>query len=172
MKPMPIRKKMAVITIVLWGLSILGFVNHYSPLYEGAFIRSAIAMTALWLAWPEIVRFPRWLFIAVPLIMIVAVFQPRILLAAVPLLLLYGFLIPKPKKRPKSSNAVQKRHGSPLGNRSSKSSPSGNRSPRFHNAGAGCPGFHNEGTGRPGFTMREPVAQVFTMREPVVQVSQ
>lgn len=98
MKPMPIRVKAGIIAIVLWGLSLAGLVKGFSPLYEGAFVRSAVVMTLLWLAWPELVRLPRWLFIVIPIVLIIAAFQPRILFVMIPLLLLYGFLIPKPKK--------------------------------------------------------------------------
>ena len=99
MTPQPIRVRSGIIAIVLWILSFLGWRYGYSPLYEGAFVRSAVVMSLLWLAWPELVRLPRWLFIIVPFILIIAAFQPRILLVLIPVLLLYGFLIPKPKKR-------------------------------------------------------------------------
>ncbi len=98
MKPVPIRLRIGLITILFWILSLIGWIYGFDPLYQGAFIRTAIVMTALWMAWPELAALPRWLYLAIPITLIAGAFRPQILLFLIPALLLYGFLRPKPKK--------------------------------------------------------------------------
>ena len=68
---MPLRTRAGWITVVLWIAT---------------------------LAWPQLCRLPRWLYISVPIVGLAASVVPRILFVLIPLLLLYGFLRPKPRK--------------------------------------------------------------------------
>lgn len=86
------------ITVVLWAGTFLGWIGGADPLFMGAFLRTAVVMTLLWFAWPQLARLPRWIFFAVPAACIAAAFNPRILLVLIPALLLYGVLRPAPKK--------------------------------------------------------------------------
>ena len=53
-----------------------------------------------WLAWPQAVRLPRWLLIALPLCAVVLVFRPRYFLVAMPVVLALAvalaLLMPRP----------------------------------------------------------------------------
>lgn len=53
-----------------------------------------------WLAWPQAVRLPRWLLIALPLFALVLVFRPRYFLVAIPLVLALSVAISLLMRRP------------------------------------------------------------------------
>ncbi|MGI5832464.1 MAG: hypothetical protein ACOX6D_08045 [Thermoguttaceae bacterium] len=95
---MPRRTRAGWITVVLWIVSLIALAHGASEMLLGAFVRPAVVMTFLWLAWPQLVRFPRWLCVTVPIVALAAAFQPRILIVLIPGLLLYGFVRVKPKK--------------------------------------------------------------------------
>ncbi len=95
---MPMRAKAGWITVVLWLGTLVALAYGGDELTLGAFLRTAVVMTLLYLAWPQLERLPRWLYFSVPAAGLIAAFQPRLLILLVPPLLLYGFIRPKPKK--------------------------------------------------------------------------
>ncbi|MBO7726166.1 MAG: hypothetical protein J6S40_06820 [Thermoguttaceae bacterium] len=95
---MPLRTRAGWITVVLWIATLAALAFDCDELTLGAFLRTAVCMTLLWLAWPQLCRLPRWLYISVPIVGLAASVVPRILFVLIPLLLLYGFLRPKPRK--------------------------------------------------------------------------
>ena len=97
---MPIRKRAGLITIVLWAAALICWLQGAGQLWEGALLRTAVVMTLLWSAWPQLVRLPRWIFFAVPLTCIAAALRPRILVVLVPLFLICGILRSKPHNHP------------------------------------------------------------------------
>lgn len=94
---MDTRTKLGWITTVLAFLTAFGFLRPLDPMTQGALIRSLIECAALYLAWPELTRLPKWVWVAVPVVVIVGAFRPQILLYALPLLLFVLYL--RPKKR-------------------------------------------------------------------------
>ena len=97
-RPMAMRDKIGLIALVLAALACYSKFRGSDPLYLAAYVRSAIIMGILWMAWPELVLLPRWIYISLPILLIVGAFRPHLLLIFVPLILLYWFLVPKPKK--------------------------------------------------------------------------
>lgn len=95
---MPIRAKAGWIAVILWIGTLAAAVYGRDELTLGAFLRTAIFMTVFWMAWPQLSRLPRWLFISVPAAGLIAALVPRLLFVLIPLLLLYGFIRPKPRK--------------------------------------------------------------------------
>ncbi|MBQ3387830.1 MAG: hypothetical protein IJG60_01290 [Thermoguttaceae bacterium] len=96
---MPLRSRAGWITVLFWIASLAAIVYGADELTLGAFLRTAVVMSLLWLAWPQLARMPRWLCVTVPAAALVAAFQPRVLFVLIPGLLLYGFVRPKPKKK-------------------------------------------------------------------------
>ncbi|MDO4587531.1 MAG: hypothetical protein Q4C95_09575 [Planctomycetia bacterium] len=100
------RTKIGLITIVLFIGILIGAWRSYQngtsddPISE-ACNRIGIMMFILWVAWPELVRLPRWFYISIPIIMAIAAWRPMILIYACPLLLLYWFLLPNKKSKKK-----------------------------------------------------------------------
>lgn len=95
---MPLRARAGWIAVILWIAALAALALGCDELTVGAFLRTAVCMSLLWLAWPQLSRLPRWLYVSVLVVGLAASIVPRVLLLLIPLLLLYGFLRPKPKK--------------------------------------------------------------------------
>lgn len=93
------RSKLGWITVVLAILTVVGCVRPFDPMTQGALVRTLIEVAALYLAWPELVQLPKWIWCAIPVVVIVGAFRPQILLAAIPLFLLILYLMPKKRKK-------------------------------------------------------------------------
>lgn len=88
------RPTVAAIAVVLW----LGAAYFWrfpaaeddpvAASLEGACVRLGIVMTALWLALPQLERYPVWILLVALIVVIVAVLaaKPRLLAVAVPIL--------------------------------------------------------------------------------------
>jgi hypothetical protein len=77
--------------------------------WQAACGRMGLLLGLLWLAWPQAVRLPRWLLIAVPLAALVLVLRPRYFLFAIPLVIVLAIavsmLMPRPAaRRPAARN--------------------------------------------------------------------
>lgn len=101
---MAMRTKIGVIALILGLLALVAWLRESDPILLAAYIRTAIVMGVLWMAWPELVLLPRWIYISLPILLILGAFRPQILFFAVPGLLLYWFLVPKPKKGDRAAN--------------------------------------------------------------------
>lgn len=70
--------------------------------WQAACGRMGLLLGLLWLAWPQAVRLPRWLLIAVPLAAMVLVLRPKYFLFAVPMVVLVAvavsMLMPRPAR--------------------------------------------------------------------------
>lgn len=101
---MAMRTKIGLIALVLALLALAAWLRGSDPILLAAYVRTAIVMGVLWMAWPELTLLPRWIYISLPILLILGAFRPQILFFAVPGLLLYWFLVPKPKKGDRGEN--------------------------------------------------------------------
>jgi hypothetical protein len=68
--------------------------------------RMGLLLAVWWMAWPQVIRLPRWLLIAVPMLVVVLVLRPRYFLVAIPLVVALALLMPRsaarrtPQRRP------------------------------------------------------------------------
>ena len=87
---------------VACGLQYLAHVESVKPI--AVCVRVGLPMFFLWLAWPDIAAFPRWVLQAtVPTVILVAIY-PKLLFIIFPVVLLMMFLQPKKtqgKNKPK-----------------------------------------------------------------------
>ena len=105
-KEMSMRTKIGWITIALF-LGIAYGMYRYITFRDATFLefnRPGILMLILWIAWPELETLPRWMFLTLPVVTLVAAFRPQILIVVLPLTLLYLFLRPKPQKKSESKD--------------------------------------------------------------------
>jgi hypothetical protein len=92
----------AIVLLVLWAITCL-----YSPLAEYkptamVGLRVAILLAVFWLAWPDLVRQPRWVWLALPIGLLVVIFARGVLILALPALsgALAVFLVYRRLRRP------------------------------------------------------------------------
>ena len=85
-----------VITGVIYGLYYTAQIE--SVKLSAPFMRIGLPLFFLWLAWPDLATFPKWVFHAsVPTVILVAIY-PKLLCFIVPVVILLMFLQPKLKK--------------------------------------------------------------------------
>ena len=89
------RSRQGWITLILGVLTAAGALRSFDPMVQGALVRTFIEALALYLAWPELVRLPKWIWTAIPVVIIVGAFRPQFLIFAIPALLLVIYLTPK-----------------------------------------------------------------------------
>jgi hypothetical protein len=65
---------------------------------EAASWRIGGCLAVLWLAYPDLRNIPRWLWIALPVLIFVLAKWPRLFLLIIPLLILYALLRPRLSK--------------------------------------------------------------------------
>ena len=88
-----------VITGVIYGLHYFAFIESLKP--SAPFMRIGLPLFFLWLAWPDLAAFPKWVFHAsVPTVILVAIY-PKLLCFIVPVVMLMMFLQPKQAKKKK-----------------------------------------------------------------------
>ena len=61
---------------------------------ESACWRMGACLAALWLAYPDLRNMPPWIWIALPMLILVLVKWPRLFLILIPLLILYAIFRP------------------------------------------------------------------------------
>jgi hypothetical protein len=61
--------------------------------------RMGLLLVVWWMAWPQVIRLPRWLLLAVPLLVVVLVLRPRYFLVAIPLVVALALLMPRSASR-------------------------------------------------------------------------
>jgi len=57
--------------------------------------RMGLLLAVWWMAWPQVIRLPRWLLIAVPMLVVVLVLRPKYFLVAIPLVVALALLMPR-----------------------------------------------------------------------------
>ena len=72
------------------------------PMASATCLRMGIVLFALWLAYDDLRRIPRWLLVGLLVVIGMAVWQPRLLVAVIPILLAVAALRPRLSDRPKS----------------------------------------------------------------------
>jgi hypothetical protein len=77
--------------------------------WQAACWRMGLMLALWWLAWPQAVRLPRWLVVAVPLLVVVLVLRPKYFLVAIPLVLALAILMPRPPAAARTPQRRQKR---------------------------------------------------------------
>ena len=97
------RDKIGILAAVLLTIAGITYgLDSVKPM--AACMRIGLPMFFLWLAWPDLAAFPRWVFQAtVPTVILIAIY-PKLLFIIVPVVLLMMFLQPKTtpsKKKPK-----------------------------------------------------------------------
>jgi hypothetical protein len=65
---------------------------------EAACWRIGACLAVLWLAYPELLNFPRWIWIALPAMILVLAKWPRLFVLVIPLFILYMFIRPRLSK--------------------------------------------------------------------------
>lgn len=105
MKQFSVQDKLGLSSIVLLCIAAITYGLHYGGVPSvkpiAASLRLGLPLFFLWLAWPDIARFPRWILAAIiPTTIIVAIW-PRLLLIVIPLGLLLLFLQPQQRKTKK-----------------------------------------------------------------------
>ena len=90
------------IAAITYGLTYIVHFEAAKPLAVS--MRVGLPLFFLWLAWPDLAAFPRWVLQAsIPMVILVAI-RPQLLLIVIPLGLLMMFLQPKiksSKRKPK-----------------------------------------------------------------------
>ncbi|MCL2304564.1 MAG: hypothetical protein FWC43_04405 [Planctomycetaceae bacterium] len=93
----------AAILLVMAGVSYgLSYIAHDESIKPMAVsVRIGLPMFFLWLAWPDIAAFPRWMLQAsIPVTILVAIY-PQLLWFIIPAVLLMMFLQPKQARKKK-----------------------------------------------------------------------
>ena len=62
---------------------------------EAACWRMGGCLAVLWLAYPDLRNIPRWVWVALPVLILVVAKWPRLFLFIIPLLLLYALIRPR-----------------------------------------------------------------------------
>lgn len=75
--------------------------NQNLMLLQAACLKVGPVCLMLWLAWPELMRVPKWLYIVILGSLIVIAYRPWTILLAFPLLLAYSILHPRDKSEKK-----------------------------------------------------------------------
>ncbi|MDO5580363.1 MAG: hypothetical protein Q4G69_04470 [Planctomycetia bacterium] len=94
-RKIPVRTRIGIITIFFWIGMLAGYCSMWATGKTGVLNvcnRFGLIMLALWLAWPELERLPRWIFFALPFVIVVGVWRPILLIYLLPLLFLFWFL--------------------------------------------------------------------------------
>ena len=65
----------------------------------GAFVRVGAIMAVLWLAYPDVKRLPPWIWGTFPVLLVILAVRPRWLLVAVPLVIALAVLKPRIRLR-------------------------------------------------------------------------
>jgi len=86
-----------VITGVIYGLYGMGIIETLKS--SAPFMRIGLPLFFLWLAWPDLAAFPKWVFHAsIPTVILVAI-RPQLLYFIIPVVMLMMFLQPKQTKK-------------------------------------------------------------------------
>ena len=92
------------IAAVTYGMALF-HVGQVKPF--AASMKIGAPLFFLWLAWPDLAMFPRWVLQAtIPITLLVAIY-PKLLCFIVPLVFLMMFLQPKPPKASKSTQLTK-----------------------------------------------------------------
>jgi hypothetical protein len=81
------------VAAITYVLSYIGHVESVKPM--AASMRIGLPLFFLWLAWPDLAAFPRWVLQAsIPIVLLIAIY-PKLLFIIIPTVLLMMFLQPK-----------------------------------------------------------------------------
>lgn len=100
-KEPPTRKKVGWIALGMAVLVAYGFWSGEAGLLE--LNRMCVMMFLLWLAWPELERLPRWIFFAIPILVVLCAWRPQLLLFVGPALFFLWLLQPPKSRRSKKT---------------------------------------------------------------------
>lgn len=86
---------LAVVVLVLGALlSLLGSGDD-SQAWGAGLLRVGLALAALWLALPELMRFPRWMLISVAVLLVVLARWPKQFFVALAVAVAFAILRPR-----------------------------------------------------------------------------
>lgn len=87
----PIRTRIAFLTILVWLAVPYAYIQYLNdkPDYLSFCLRGGLVMFVFWLAWPEVEKLPKWLFLVLPLATVIAIWRPQLLLLAIPFYLAF-----------------------------------------------------------------------------------
>lgn len=102
-KELPLRTKLGWIVVGLTGLVIWGGIQFHRTGESGLLesVRVWLITIFLWLAWPELERLPRWLYLTIPIVAIACAWRPQLLFVVLPATVLILWLTPRSKKNRK-----------------------------------------------------------------------
>jgi hypothetical protein len=81
---------LGLVALGLFGFAAIACLSPSLASYQPAALvglRTALVLGAFWLAWPDLQRLPRWVWFALPIGLIAAVFARGVFIFAAPLLL-------------------------------------------------------------------------------------
>ncbi len=73
--------------------------NEFQAQLESACCRAGALAAVVWLAYTEIRRMPGWFWLALPVLAVILVKWPRYMLYAVPIVVVMAIFKPPPKRR-------------------------------------------------------------------------
>jgi len=95
------RHAIGVIAIALLGVGIFFLIwpprDSALQWLHGSSVRIGVVLLAVWLAWPEISRVPRWMYGLVTAGILIVMIQPKLVAFVVPALVVVWFLRPREK---------------------------------------------------------------------------
>lgn len=121
----PIRTRIALLTILVWLAIPYAWWQYKNgkPDYLSFCLRGGLVMSVFWLAWPEVEKLPKWIFLALPFAAIIAIWRPMLLIYLIPIYFIVKIInfvlfellapLPDPKKQQgknvKTSNKSEKK---------------------------------------------------------------
>ncbi|GAB6166093.1 hypothetical protein JCM19992_20930 [Thermostilla marina] len=69
--------------------------GNFQATLEAACWRGGSLAMVVWIGFYEIVRLPTWVLLAAPIVLVIAVYRPRLLLALIPVFLLIAIFRPR-----------------------------------------------------------------------------
>ncbi|MDR1269849.1 MAG: hypothetical protein LBK82_10020 [Planctomycetaceae bacterium] len=100
---LPIQKRLGIIATILLIIAVISvalWTNdpvHYRPI--AAIIRFSPILFLFWLAWSDLRRIPFWVWLVMPVVLILCAFKPALWFIVIPVAIFSLFIMPKKKKK-------------------------------------------------------------------------
>ncbi|MDR3197728.1 MAG: hypothetical protein LBU34_07645 [Planctomycetaceae bacterium] len=99
---LPFRKRLGIIATILLVVAVISAVLwtndpvHHRPITS--IIRLAPILFLFWLAWSDLQKIPFWVWLVMPVVLILCAFKPALWFIVIPIALFALFVMPKKKK--------------------------------------------------------------------------
>ncbi|MDR1964465.1 MAG: hypothetical protein LBQ50_11850 [Planctomycetaceae bacterium] len=100
---LPIRTRLGIIATVLLVVAVISFAlwtsdpRHHQPI--SAVIKFAPILFLFWLAWADLQQIPFWVWLVMPVVLILCALKPALWLLIIPVALFSLFIMPKKRKK-------------------------------------------------------------------------